>query len=232
MECIVLAGGLGTRLRGTIGDFPKCMAPVNGQPFLHYIFLYLQQQGCTRVILSLGYQAQVVTEWLGTQQLPFEVSHVIETEPLGTGGGMQLALKAATSQHVAVLNGDTMFDISLSDLLEFHTRKNATTTLGLKPMHDFSRYGVVQIDRDDNIIGFEEKKERDHGFINGGVYIIDRHPFLAKNLPEKFSFEKDYLEAFLDEGKFYGMPAGDYFIDIGIPEDYNQAQEDFKSLFA
>jgi D-glycero-alpha-D-manno-heptose 1-phosphate guanylyltransferase len=232
MECIVLAGGLGTRLRGAIGDCPKCMAPVNGKPFLHYLFNYLQQQGCTKVILSLGYKAGVVTEWLVTQQLPFEVTHVTELEPLGTGGGLQLALKAATSSHVAVLNGDTMFHVSLNELLAFHLDKNAVTTLALKEMQNFNRYGVVFTDANSAITAFEEKRAREHGQINGGVYIIDRPAFLDHQLPEKFSFEKDYLEAYLNDGKFYGMPADAYFIDIGIPSDYNQAQHDFKIFLA
>jgi D-glycero-alpha-D-manno-heptose 1-phosphate guanylyltransferase len=223
---------LGTRLRGAIGDYPKCMAPVNGQPFLHYIFSYLQQQGCTRVVLSLGYKADVVTGWLATQQLPFEVAYVTEQEPLGTGGGMQLALKTATASHVAVLNGDTMFSVSLNNLLKFHIDKNAATTLALKEMHHFDRYGVVRTDDAGTITAFEEKRARAHGLINGGVYVIDRAAFLDRQLPEKFSFEKDYLEAYLGEGHFYAMPAGSYFIDIGIPQDYNQAQHDFKSLFA
>ncbi|MDR3679044.1 MAG: nucleotidyltransferase family protein [Flavipsychrobacter sp.] len=232
MECIVLAGGLGTRLRGAIGDYPKCMASVNGQPFLHYIFRYLAEQGCTKAILSLGYKAEVVTEWLGNQQLPFAVSYVTEQEPLGTGGGIQLALATATDKNVVVLNGDTMFQVPIKELLHFHTNNGAATTLALKQMHNFDRYGIVQTDSKGIITAFEEKRAREHGLINGGVYIIDKAAFVERHLPEKFSFEKDYLEAYLQEHKFYGQAAGAYFIDIGIPDDYNQAQEDFKTMFA
>lgn len=232
MECIVLAGGLGTRLKGTIGDYPKCMATINGKPFLHYIFEYLQQQGCSHVILSLGYKHEVIIEWLKTQQLSFKVSYVIEQEPLGTGGGIQLALGNAKTSNVAVLNGDTMFQVNLAELFTFHKEYQAETTLALKEMHQFERYGSVVLNEEHAIFSFEEKSFKEHGFINGGVYVINREAFLQRFLPHKFSFEKDYLEAFVSEQKFYGKVFRDYFIDIGIPEDYQKAQEDFKLLFS
>ena len=229
MECIVLAGGLGTRLRNTIGDYPKCMADVNGKPFLEYILDYLSTQGCTGIILSLGYKHEVITGWLETKQYPMQISHVIENEPLGTGGGIQLALKAAGSAHVAVLNGDTMFNIDLKKMLAFHEQKASATTLALKNMHRFDRYGVVNTNTAGQITAFEEKQYKEAGYINGGVYIINREAVLSKQLPEKFSFEKDYLEKYVTEGKFYGFVSDSYFIDIGIPEDYAKAQNDFKS---
>ena len=232
MECIVLAGGLGTRLRGAIGEnTPKCMALVNGQPFLHYIFEYLATQQCERVILSLGHKHEVILNWLKTEQRPFVVDYVLEHEPLGTGGGIQLALLQAKAEYVAVLNGDTMFRVSLKEQLALHIARQAETTLALKDMHNFNRYGVVNIDKNNCITSFEEKQQRENGLINGGVYIINRTAFFTRELPEKFSFEKDYLEAFVTGGKFYAYADNSYFIDIGIPEDYEQAQHDFKTLF-
>ncbi|MEI8278720.1 MAG: nucleotidyltransferase family protein [Bacteroidota bacterium] len=231
MECIVLAGGLGTRLRGVIGAYPKCMAEVNHQPFLHYIFEYLQSQQCTRVILSLGYKHEVITDWVATQNKPFEIDYVIEAEPLGTGGGIQLAMAKAITENVAVLNGDTMFQVHLPDLFLFHQQENSDTTLALKEMLHFDRYGVVNVDSAYRVSSFEEKKQREKGWINGGIYIINKKAFLVKHLPEKFSFEKDYLEAYLQEKKFFGFKSNAYFIDIGIPEDYEQAQQDFIKLF-
>jgi len=208
------------------------MAAVNEKPFLHYVFDYLQQQGCMRVVLSLGYMHEVITEWLDTQTRPFEVTYVIEQEPLGTGGGIQLAMHAAKTDNVAVLNGDTLFNIDLNEVMTFHQQHNAATTLALKEMHAFDRYGVVRVDDARHILSFEEKKYQDTGLINGGIYIINKAAILQKQLPEKFSFEKDYLEAFVNEQTFYGLPCDAYFIDIGIPEDYQKAQTDFKTLFA
>lgn len=231
MECIILAGGLGTRLRGTIGDYPKCMAEVNGKPFLHYIFEMLQLQGCSRLILSLGYKHEVITEWIATEQKNFAVDYVIETEPLGTGGGIQLAIQKANDANVLVLNGDTLFRIDMRQLLQYHIEKGAATTLALKEMYNFSRYGTVQTGDDSRILSFHEKEPTDIGWINGGVYAINKRAYLDKGLPVKHSFEKDYLEAFVYKGSFYALRSEAYFIDIGIPEDYARAQRDFKTLF-
>lgn len=228
MECIVLAGGLGTRLRNTIGDYPKCMAEVNGKPFLQYILDYLLSQNCTRLILSLGYKHEVITEWLKGQQYSFDIIPVIENDPLGTGGGIQLALKAAVNEDVAVLNGDTMFNVDIAEQLALHKKQYAETTLALKPMSDAGRYGLVNTNANNRIIAFEEKRAGAQGLINGGVYIINNKAFLERNLPEKFSFENDYLAKYVSEGKFSGFISDSYFIDIGIPEDYNKAQIDFK----
>lgn len=231
MECIVLAGGLGTRLQTVVHELPKCMAPVNGNPFMHYVFNFLERQYCTRVILSLGYKHEYITNWLQTQNRSFITDYVIENEPLGTGGGIQLAMMEAKEEQVFVLNGDTMFNIELSKFSVFHHAHKSDTTIALKFMEQFDRYGVVETVADDCISSFGEKQYRDRGYINGGIYLMERDTFLNKKLPEKFSFEKDYLEAFADERRFFGYKSDDYFIDIGIPEDYHRAEEDFKKLF-
>lgn len=207
------------------------MAPVNERPFLHYVFDYLEQQGCTRVILSLGYKHEYITDWVKTQQRSFAIDHVIEHEPLGTGGGIQLAMREAEEDNVMVLNGDTIFLVPLNEMLDFHIENKAATTIALKAMKYFDRYGVVNTDDHDMITSFEEKQYREHGYINGGIYCISKPSFLGKQLSEKFSFEKDYMEAFVDEKKFFGYKSKEYFIDIGIPSDYHLAQKDFKDLF-
>src|SRR4051812_4105319 len=147
MEAIVLAGGLGTRLRGVIGEeTPKCMAPVAGKPFLHYLLQYAVEQGVTRAVLSLGHKSESVTTWLATQRLPLEIDWVIETEPLGTGGGIQLALAQCKADDVFVLNGDTLFLVDMAEMLRFHHQHSSEATLALKAMKQFERYGTVQTD--------------------------------------------------------------------------------------
>ena len=180
MECIILAGGLGTRLRNTIGDYPKCMAAVNERPFLHYIFQYLQQQKCERVILSLGYKHEIITSWLQKESPSFQTDFVIETVPLGTGGGIQLALQKTNDDNVAVLNGDTFFNIDLNQLFTFHHEKNAAASLALKPMTQFERYGAVRVNENDLILSFEEKRFQEKGLINGGVYVLNKNSFFRK----------------------------------------------------
>ncbi|RYE22395.1 MAG: D-mannose-1-phosphate guanyltransferase [Sphingobacteriales bacterium] len=231
MECIILAGGLGTRLRNTIGNYPKCMAEVDGNPFLQYILTYLRQQGVSRVILSLGYKHEIILDWLAKNKFDLDIDHVIETEPLGTGGGIALAIAKAQTDNVFVVNGDTMFRVDMSGMLTFHTGKQAATTLALKEMHDFNRYGLVNTDAVGTITSFEEKKQTALGFINGGVYVIDRNKLKGNSFPEKWSFEKDYLEPSVAKGILAGYKESGYFIDIGIPEDYSKAQTDFKEQF-
>jgi D-glycero-alpha-D-manno-heptose 1-phosphate guanylyltransferase len=208
------------------------MAPVNEQPFLHYLFEYLGQQGCDRVILSLGYKHEVIIDWLLTQDLPFDIDFAIEQVPMGTGGGIKLAMGKALRQDVVVLNGDTMFQVDLAALMDFHSSSKSETTLALKEMKQFERYGSVKVNGDGVITAFEEKRYMEEGSINGGIYIINNEAFAERGLPDKFSFEKDYLEAFVTEERFYGQMQEGYFIDIGIPEDYRQAQEDFKQIFS
>jgi D-glycero-alpha-D-manno-heptose 1-phosphate guanylyltransferase len=228
LECIILAGGLGTRLQGVIGAMPKCMAVVAKQPFLFHVFQYLSTQKCTRVVLSLGYKHEFVLDWLHQNDWSFEIDYVIEDEPLGTGGGINLALTKCKEENVFVLNGDTMFRVDLEAMLDFHLQKKSTTTLALKSLSNFERYGVVITDKHQLIVSFEEKKFYSTGIINGGVYIINRALFSEKKLPNQYSFEKDYLEKHISSKQFYGFMSKSYFIDIGIPLDYEQAQIDFE----
>lgn len=231
MEAIILAGGFGTRLKGVIGEIPKCMATVCGKPFLYYLLKYLAKQNCTKLTLSLGYKSEIVTEWLLNQNFGYLIDYVIEQAPLGTGGGIQLALKKAKENNIVVINGDTFFDVDLITFMLFHTKKNAEISLALNKMIDFDRYGIVNTDEESNsILEFEEKKYQKEGFINGGVYIINKEKFLLRNLPSVFSFEKEYLQKYAAENNFFGYKTKNYFIDIGIPEDYNKAQTDFKYM--
>lgn len=230
MEVIVLAGGLGTRLQGVIGEYPKCMAEVAGRPFLAHVFDYLAQQRCVQAILSLGYKHEIVTEWVEKQDLPFVVDYVIEKEPRGTGGGLMLAMQQASADNVVVVNGDTLFTVSLERMMHYHLAQHSCTTLALKKMYSFDRYGVVNTNERGVITSFEEKTYKEAGMINGGVYIVNQKHFHSKHLPIKCSMEKDYLEKYTSEGKFYGFESDSYFIDIGVPADYEQAQEDLKTM--
>jgi D-glycero-alpha-D-manno-heptose 1-phosphate guanylyltransferase len=234
IEAIILAGGLGTRLRGVIGaETPKCMAPVAGKPFLYYLLSFAVREGVERIVLSLGHKSEAVLGWLREQPFPLEIDWVVETEPLGTGGGIRLALEACRTEDVFVLNGDTMFDIPLrSGLLQRHRQAGAETTIALKELRNFERYGTVERDASGVITAFQEKAPRAAGLINGGVYCVRRDAFLARGLPGKFSFEKDYLERFVGEGKFQAYESQAYFIDIGVPEDYERARHDFQRLFS
>jgi len=228
-EAIILAGGLGTRLREAVPDLPKCMAPVAGRPFVSYVIDYLRMQGIERFIFSLGYKWGLIEAFLQKEYPTLDYTSVIEEEPLGTGGAIQLAIKKTQTENVLIANGDTLFKVNAEELFFFHQSNNPECTLALKPMQNFDRYGGVQIDQTGKIISFSEKQFHETGLINGGIYLINKSKFLSHSLAEKFSFEKDYLEKYSKEQNFYGSVQNGYFIDIGIPGDFQKAQEDLKS---
>ena len=227
-EAIILAGGLGTRLQSAVPDLPKCMAPVNGKPFLSYIISYYQQQGIEKFIFSLGYKHAYITAWLQKEYPSLPMQFAIETEPLGTGGGIQLAAEKVKGSQVLIVNGDTLFKVDLASLTAFHLQAASACTLSLKPMTNFDRYGVVETEDDGRIKTFKEKQHYQQGLINGGVYILNTARFRQQKRPTKFSFEKDYLERSFSAMPMYGCVQDGYFIDIGIPGDYERAQTELK----
>jgi D-glycero-alpha-D-manno-heptose 1-phosphate guanylyltransferase len=225
---IILAGGFGTRLRDAIPDLPKCMAPVNGRPFLFYVVNYLRSQGIEKFIFSLGYKHEIVEEYLQTDFASLDFQCLIEKEPLGTGGAILASCYRTSEQTVLVVNGDTLFKIDLEKAFADHLKHDSHCTLLLRPMETFDRYGVVQLNEDDSIRSFEEKRFYKSGLINGGAYILNTEQFLTEELPAKFSFEKDYLEKYFETRRIYGSVQDEYFIDIGIPDDYFRVQQELK----
>lgn len=230
-EVIILAGGLGTRLRSVVQDVPKCMAPVADRPFLWYLLKYLSHYDVERVVLSVGYLRDVIIDWIDQfgDEFPFSFDYAVETTPLGTGGGIKLALGKCFKSDVIVLNGDTFFNVDLDELYGRHRLYPAAITLALKPMTDFDRYGNVIINNN-QIVAFEEKKKCKQGLINGGVYVINRLNEFFDGLPDKFSFETEVLESQCQLSNLYGVVQDGYFIDIGIPEDYERANEELPVL--
>ncbi len=225
-EAIILTGGLGTRLRSVVPDLPKCMAPVAGRPFLFYVINQLRRHGITRFIFSLGYRSEIILEYLKQEFPTLNFTYSIEAEPLGTGGAIQLAAKLCEGSIAVIANGDTLYKADLKNAWELHELSGAECSLLLKPMQDFDRYGVVETNEKHIITLFREKQFYTEGSINGGLYILNTNSFLQKRYPEKFSFEKDYLEAHYDQGRFLGIKDNGYFIDIGVPEDFQKAQKE------
>ncbi len=229
-EAIILAGGLGTRLRSVVSDLPKCMANVNGKPFLDYVINYNISQGIEKIILSIGYKSDFIKEYYSKNQFGIPITFSEEEEPLGTGGAVALALENTISENTLITNGDTLYEFDLAELYRIHDKNNALATLCLQPMQHFERYGVVRI-ASDRIISFEEKKYYENGLINAGVYLLNKNAFHLIKFPQKFSLEKDFFESHFTTQKIYASVQNNYFIDIGIPEDYVKAQNDFIDKF-
>ena len=259
MEVIVLAGGLGTRLRSVVHEIPKCLAPVGKKPFLGYLLDWLMSQGVNHVVFSVGYLREQVIAYIQGQEWPFTYDFAIEETPLGTGGGIRLALSKCIENQVFVVNGDTFFPVNLKAMPFTHA-----VTLALKPMKDFDRYGAVSVQQASarpaasenyfsegfpknqfseaitnpshadalQVTAFQEKQHCEEGLINGGVYAIDRSRLDLSSLPERFSFEKEVLKPGAAIGEIGGWVSDAYFIDIGIPEDYALAQWAIPAWFA
>lgn len=220
---LILAGGLGTRLRSVVADAPKCMAPVAGKPFLQYLIDFYLQQNIRHFVFSLGYKHEQVTQFLHDNYPELSYEYVVEKEPLGTGGAIHFALKAVQVPDILILNGDTFFGVSVAGLDAVHRNGNADCTIALKPMTNIDRYGVVEMDERGSITAFREKRPYAKGLINAGVYMLKVDSFLSGDWPEKFSFETDFLQSSTTH-RLLGYTSDAYFIDIGIPEDYARAQ--------
>lgn len=225
MEAIILAGGFGTRLQHIVKDVPKPMAPINNKPFLEYIIKNITNNGVEKIVLAVGYKKNSIINYFGDKYKNIVIKYSVEDTPLLTGGAIKKALKLTEERQIFVINGDTYFDVNLFAMLKMHERRNSEITIAAKKMDNFDRYGNI-ITKCDKIINFEEKKYCKSGFINGGIYCINR-ACLDKIYLKSFSFEKDFLEKYYVKGNFYVYKSDGYFIDIGIPNDYFKAQKDF-----
>ncbi|EAH9952218.1 D-glycero-D-manno-heptose 1-phosphate guanosyltransferase [Campylobacter lari] len=219
MQAIVLAGGLGTRLKSVVQDLPKPMAPINGKPFLAFVLEYLKKQGITEVVLSVSYKYELIQEYFKEEFEGMRIRYNIEKELLGTGGAIKDALKLIQNQAY-VLNGDTIFDIDLKKLV----LNDSKICIALKQMQNFDRYGNVSVDNQGIVTSFEEKVFKRQGLINGGVYLLKKDIFDEFDLEKKFSFEW-FLQVNHKVLKIQTQIFDDYFIDIGVPEDYKRFNE-------
>ncbi|MFN8241744.1 MAG: nucleotidyltransferase family protein [Bacteroidales bacterium] len=221
-EAIILAGGFGTRLRGVVDDLPKPMAPVAGKPFLEYLLQYLLGNGINHAILATGFMHQKISGYFGNDFRGMKLDYSVENEPLGTGGAIAEAMRLVKNERVFVVNGDTFFGVHLDDFAAPGKTGKYKIIVALKPMKNFDRYGAVSFSGN-TITSFHEKRHRESGHINGGIYLLDKSWFLQNSPSKVFSFEKDILERHLDKGITGCLVADEYFIDIGIPEDYTRA---------
>jgi len=226
-EAIVLAGGLGTRLRSVVADVPKPLAPVAGRPFLAYLLEQLALSGVRRVILATGYLAETIQQTIGMRWAGMDIVYSKEVEPLGTGGAIRLAAMQLQGNGVHLVNGDTFLRYDMSALE--HAVRAAGTDLGvaLAQVDDVGRYGAIKV-TDDRVTAFLEKGGHGPGLINGGCYFltvagVDELPAVDG----AYSFETRVLLPCAMAGRLTAFRSTHDFIDIGVPEDYARAQQLF-----
>lgn len=229
MEAIILAGGLGTRLASRLNGVPKPMAPVAGRPFLEILLNQLKRNGCKRALLSVGHLHNVIQDYFGVSFNGMRLDYVIEESPLGTGGAIRNALLQATQEAVLVLNGDTFVNTDFAALVEFHAAEGADLTMAISRQADIARYGGVLLEGK-RIVGFLEKGLSGPGWINAGIYVIQRNLEWPPSLSEKFSFEMDLLVPEIGRYRSVPYPVADLFLDIGVPEDLDRAQSELTNF--
>lgn len=230
VDAIILAGGMGTRLRGAVPDIPKALAPVGGRPFLRILLDSLvRHPEIGRVILALGYQAdRVIREFRGTTGYPFRILFSVEEAPLGTGGAIRKALSQAKGETVLAMNGDTFVDVDFGKLIDDHERHGLPVTLVACRAESAGRFGTVMIDARGAVASFHEKAPGGgSGIVNAGVYVIERRLFDGIEEGRVLSLERDLLPQWIAGGIHVHRVDGK-FIDIGVPESYREAQDYLK----
>ncbi len=227
---LILAGGLGTRLRSVVDDRPKPMAEVAGKPFLEHLMRYWLRQGIERFILSVGYRAEQIERYFGSTFEGSKVEYVQERIPLDTGGALMLCRERTTlAEPFLLLNGDTYFSVSLQALQEIAKQSHADWVLSLFPTKNRSRYLSIRVD-DSGLISLENRVEPEPqsrtNWANGGVYWVNPQALeVFSGSITKINLESGIFPRCVELGQlFFGLCSEEQFVDIGVPEDYVRAQ--------
>lgn len=229
MRAIVLAGGMGTRLRERISDLPKPMAPVGGRPFLEYLLDRLAAAGIAATTLSVGYMWQAIRDHFGTTYRGMAIDYAVEDEPLGTGGALLHALGRTEGGPVLAMNGDSLLDLDLAALKAWYESEPMPIAMVVRAVPDVARYGGVAVENG-RIVAFREKGPGGPGWINAGIYCLQPAVFAGYRDGDHFSFEQDILQPRCLELRPRAWCSDAYFIDIGVPEDYDRAQNELPRL--
>ncbi|HET6460261.1 MAG TPA: nucleotidyltransferase family protein [Syntrophales bacterium] len=224
IKTIILAGGMGTRLRGMV-NVPKSMALIGGKPFLEYLILQLKKWQMKDIVLSVGYKRDTIKSYFGNgSEFDVVISYSEEDQPLGTGGALKKAMATTDNDSFVVMNGDSVFDINFRDLINYHTGTPGIATMALSIVKDRSRYGSVEISADGEITGFKKEGVKNPGLINSGIYVVNRD--VISYIPDgQISLEGLVLPLIQKDSLLYGKIFDAFFIDIGTPEAYQWANE-------
>lgn len=227
VSAVILAGGLGTRLRSAVPDLPKPMAPISGRPFLEYLLDYWIKQGVCHFVLSVGYRHEIIVNHFGNRYKGAWLDYVIEQTPLGTGGGLLLAAtKVGKEEPFLLLNGDTYFAVDLKTLVKFSLANDADWCFSLFRTSQEGRYMGIDILQQGQIASLKSGTGRPGRLANGGVYWVNPRALPSETfLPDgNLSLEDDIFPfAMSARQRLFGLEFSGTFIDIGVPEDYNRA---------
>lgn len=230
MKSVVLVGGEGTRLRPLTFSTPKQMLPVAEVTVIERVLTHLAGHGVTHAVLSLGYQPDAfLSAFPDDQACGVSLSYAIDPEPLDTAGAVRFAaLSADTDDTFVVVNGDVLSDMDITALVEFHRARRAEATIALTKVEDPSRFGVVAVDEGGRVEAFVEKPPpgtAPSDLINAGTYVLE--PSMLERIPEgRSSIERLVFPAMVTDGSLFAAATSEYWIDVGTPITYLQAQLD------
>ena len=229
LPAVVLVGGQGTRLRPLTERIRKDMLPLVDRPLLAFTFEHLRKHGVRRGIVSCGYLPTQIEAHFGSAYGDLDLEYRVEEEPLGTAGGIAFAAEEGIDETFFALNGDSLRDADLGEIVDFHRDTGAKATILLTPVADPSRYGLVRLASDGRVSTFLEKprpEEIDTNLINAGVYVLEPEVLSLVPRDRAVSIERDVFPRLADEGSVYGLALEGYWLDVGTPEAYLQAHRD------
>ncbi len=231
LTAVVLAGGLGTRLRSVVSDRPKVLADVCGRPFITYLLDVLATSGVAEVVLATGHLADQIEDCLGEAYKGMALRYSCEHERLGTGGAVRLGLSQISNELVLVMNGDSFCEIDLNAFIENHQSSVFDVSMAVRKVEDTARYGRVEFDEQKRVNIFAEKVPgfAGEGWINAGMYLFPKHIIAAIPDGKEVSMEREVLPGLLAQG-VGSFQCDGRFIDIGLPETLEQAQTFFAGM--
>jgi D-glycero-alpha-D-manno-heptose 1-phosphate guanylyltransferase len=229
ISAAILAGGLGTRLRPALGGAPKVLAPVGHRPFITILLGQLDAAGIEKAVLLTGYRSADVRQTLGNRYAGLTLIYSAEATPLGTAGALRQALPLLETETILLLNGDSFCAVDLSSLAAEHKRRRAEMTLTLAHVPDAGRFGQVKLAHNGKVTCFMEKQTGGNaGWINAGVYVVEKSLVEAIPPRQAVSLERNLLPSWVETRRVYGFLGADRFLDIGTPSSYAAAADFFR----
>lgn len=230
MTPCILCGGKGSRLSSLFPDTPKALVPVNGRPFIKYIFDQLICAGFKEVILCVGYKGRMIEKTFENRYRKLSIYYSHEITAMGTLGAVINALPLIKTDKTMVMNGDSYVDARLEDFINYSQKNQNYINMLVCEVPDSSRYGAVKLENENRVKRFFEKGRCLGNYINAGVYIMNKNHLKRQAYGEIASFEYDFFPDQVKRNLVYGYPARAAFIDIGVPEDYHNATKFFNNL--
>jgi len=226
-QAIILAGGLGLRLRPLTDNNPKVMVRVKDKSIAEWQMSWLEKYGCKKVIFAAGYQWEKIKNHFSYNYKGLKIEYSVEEEPLGTGGAIKKALEKVEEDNTIVLNGDILTDMNPLEMIDWHKRLEALATILIVPF--ISPYGIVEVSPKGKVKRFIEKPIIPNTYINGGIYILNRS--ISQYLPDKGDIEKETFPKLCEQGLLFAFPYEGFWRSIDTRKDLDMVEKEIEEIF-